>query len=115
DMADMVGKGKCKKKKYTWEGEATFTFERGAGQYFYAEAPDDVWVYVNGLQVIDMGGAYKGKEKRATVGQRIDLDRLSWLADGQQCSLKFFMADRDKGSERSKLTLRTNIESLAPA
>ncbi|MEO0511519.1 MAG: fibro-slime domain-containing protein [Planctomycetota bacterium] len=73
---------------FTYEIDAQFVYEAGTNQTFRFRGDDDVFVFVDGKLVIDIGGIH------SPVGQIINLDRLDWLQDGQTYGLKFFYAER---------------------
>lgn len=75
---------------FTFELETEFMYEAGKGQSFRFVGDDDVWVYIDGRLVIDVGGIH------AAVSQVVDLDRLNWLKDGESYRLKFFFAERHR-------------------
>jgi fibro-slime domain-containing protein len=64
---------------------------------------DDVWVYINGNKVIDLGGVH-GAES-----QSVNLDALG-LAAGQNYSMNVFFAERH--TVDSHFRMETNIASL---
>ncbi|MCA9294939.1 MAG: fibro-slime domain-containing protein, partial [Phycisphaerales bacterium] len=69
-------------------------------QFLEVAATDDVWVFVDGQLVIDLGGIRHGEK------QRIDLDRLG-LTDGNTYEIRIFIAQRNDAV--SELAVRTNI------
>jgi len=72
---------------FTTELSTEFTYERGSDQNFEFSGDDDVWVFIDGRLVVDLGGLHSVRT------QFLDLDRLDWLEDGVH-SLTLFHAER---------------------
>ncbi len=85
---------------FTFELHTDFTYDADAAQYFKFIGDDDVWVYINGQLVIDLGGVH------AALDQYVDLTRLG-LEDGQTYSLDFFFAERHR--TQSNFRIETNL------
>lgn len=94
---------------FTTELETYFEYHRGTSQTFKFSGDDDVWVYIGGRLVIDLGGVHSSKS------QVINLDRLTWLTDRQSYTLKIFHAERHTTQSNFKIetTLRL-IQVQAP-
>ncbi len=94
--------GESKNFHFTFHLSTEFVYEADAGLNFKFTGDDDVWVFVDGKLVIDIGGVH------SAVSQTIDLDRLEWLEDGEVYTLDFFFAERHR--TQSNFRIETTLQ-----
>ena len=105
---DLFGNsaGNNKNFHFTFELQTEFTYDEDSGQVFTFTGDDDVWVFVDGRLVIDIGGVH------SAVSQTIDLDRLEWLEDGQRYKLSFFFAERHRTQSNFRIETTMQLRSV---
>jgi fibro-slime domain-containing protein len=86
---------------FTYEIDSLFTYQ--PGQVFAFSGDDDVFVYINGVLVINLGGVH------GTESQTVNLDTLG-LTAGHNYNLNFFFAERH--TTGSNFTMQTSIENI---
>lgn len=91
---------------FTTEINTEFTFHRETGQTFKFTGDDDVWVFVDGQLVVDLGGLHPKRE------QFLDLDRLDWLQDGRTYSLDIFHAERRYSGSNFRVETTLQLRSI---
>ena len=97
--------GGSKNFHFTFELRTEFTYDADAGQVFRFIGDDDVWVFINGQLVIDLGGVH------SAMDQIVELNRLG-LVDGQTYPLDFFFAERHR--TQSNCRMQTNLVLSVP-
>jgi fibro-slime domain-containing protein len=101
----LTNEGDAHNNYFTMRFAADFTFNACKGQFFEFFGTDDVWVFIDGRLVMDIGGVIPGTE------QYLEVDRLG-LVDGEVYPLEFYYAQR-QGSQ-AIFRLRTNLPFIVP-
>jgi len=97
--------GESKNFHFTYELSTTFIYRPGSGQQFTFIGDDDVWVFINGQLVIDIGGVH------AAVTQTVDLDRLDFLIPEEENTLHFFFAERHRTQSNFRIETSINLKN----
>ncbi|MBD2100137.1 Calx-beta domain-containing protein [Leptolyngbya sp. FACHB-261] len=88
---------------FTFEGHWRFTYQ--PGQVFKFFGDDDLWIFIDGKRVVDIGGVHK------SMATSIELDKLG-LTPGKAYDFDFFFAERH--TSESQFRIDTSFELIAP-
>lgn len=102
--------GKHRNGGFTLRGESQFVYKKDANLYFTFTGDDDVYMYINGVLAMDLGGAHGRNTKTVNLNKVAD---KCGLVDGQVATFTFFYMERC--SDASTFGIKTNMELVQRA
>lgn len=97
-MAGFNNEGRSHNYHFTYEIHSSFNYQ--GGETFEFRGDDDVWVYINGKKVIDIGGVHSEKVKS------VNLDAVAssiGITRGNVYNFDFFFAERHTTQSNFKI------------
>lgn len=98
---------------FTLESHTNFWFEKGKELTFNFTGDDDVWVYINGILVIDIGGIHGAESQSITIKPNGEVynntlkETMTTLPKSGWYSFDFFFMERH--TTQSNLNITTNM------
>ena len=129
--SNYIGLRHLRNYGFTMMGYAAFKYKKGAGEVFKFTGDDDMWIFVDGVLVVDLGGTHLAASGTADMDYlaskghgcypedplldscALKQDADGTWADGSWHHLHFFYADRQ--SDGSNLRIRSSLSELAPS
>lgn len=94
----------------TLEGHAQFIYYEDDDLYFNFTGDDDVYLYINGTRVLDMGGAHAISKCGISLN---DVQELCHLKDGEVYDFDFYYMERH--GTAANFGIETNIKIVDPS
>ncbi len=95
---------RTRERNYHFTMEIAAEFEYVPGQTFYFRGDDDVWVYIDSVLVVDIGGIH------GPVEGAVNLDTLG-LTAGETYSFKLFFAERHCCGSNFRMVTSLNLRT----
>jgi fibro-slime domain-containing protein len=95
---------------FTMEFHTRIVYEAGKSHRLSFQGDDDIWVFLNGKKVVDLGGVHQ------TQMAAVNLDSLAadlGLEDGGDYPLDFYFAERHTASSSFKITANLHMGSVS--
>lgn len=95
---------------FTMEFHTRIVYEEGMSHRLSFQGDDDIWVFLNGMKVVDLGGVHQ------TQAAEVNLDSLApilGLVGGQDYPLDFYFAERHTASSSFKITANLHMGSVS--
>jgi fibro-slime domain-containing protein len=94
---------------FTVAGSAEFKYLAGSGDRFAFTGDDDMWVFIDGILAIDLGGIHGAVSGEFVIDS---IARAREWTDGSMHSINFFYAERQ--TMASNLRLRFALTEISP-
>jgi fibro-slime domain-containing protein len=106
---DLIRDGNANNYGFTLEFHAQFAYQKGKNQRFDFRGDDDVWVFMNGRKVIDLGGIHNAETARVNLDSVAD---AIGIVDGSNYPLDFFYAERHCCASSMRITTSLEFRPL---
>ncbi len=134
-QSNAIGLRHLRNYGFTMMGYAKFKYKKGGAEVFEFAGDDDMWIYVDGVLAVDLGGTHLAAPGKADMdflsanghgchegmplagntaaGENCDRDVDGSWKDGTWHHLHFFYADRQ--TDGSNMRIKSSLSELAPS